>query len=180
MATTTKKLQRFYSSDGALTSKECRGCQQILPITSFYKKGTVSQTNTDGFEHRCIQCHKQRWHEHASDPEQRKRWLLERIRAKCKKQNIPFNLTIEDLVIPDVCPVLGIPLKFGVKGYAFRDRRGVQTPDDSPSADRIDPDGGYVKGNVVIVSYRANLIKTNATVDELVKIADYYSKLVGK
>jgi hypothetical protein len=73
-----------------------------------------------------------------------------------------------------------MPLKFGVKGYAFRDKRGVQTPDDSPSVDRIDPNGGYVKGNVVVVSYRANLIKTNASVDELCKIADYYRKLTAK
>jgi hypothetical protein len=97
---------------------------------------------------------------------------LWRIRSKCTKLDIPFDLDRSDLVIPTHCPVLGIPLVFGNvdKGYSHHASEG------SPSIDRIDPEGGYVKGNVVIVSWRANRIKGNASIQELIKIADYYKQ----
>lgn len=85
--------------------------------------------------------------------------ILARIKSRAKQNNIPFNLTIEDITIPDVCPVLGIPIKknHGHQGYF----------NDSPSVDRIIPKLGYTKGNVRVISNRANLLKNNATVNEL-------------
>ena len=166
---------REYNDQGVLIKKECGKCNQVLTIDQFYSKGKLSKTNIDGYENICKPCHKATWHAHAADPENRKRWLLERIRSKCKKGNIPFNLTIEDLVVPELCPIFGIPLTFGIKtSDKFRETRGVQTPDDSPSVDRIFPKLGYVKGNVVIISYRANVLKSNATPEELQLIAEFY------
>jgi hypothetical protein len=63
-------------------------------------------------------------------------------------------------VIPGVCPILGIPIVIDGKGQR----------DDCPSADRRIPELGYVKGNVRIVSMKANRIKNNATLEELEKI----------
>jgi hypothetical protein len=176
MAKTTKKLYREYNDDGTLlVKKECRFCNSIKPIDNFYKKGTVSRTNVDGYENKCIPCHKVRWHEQAANPENRKRWLLERIRSKCIKGNIPFNLTIDDLVIPPHCPILGMALKFGVKTETmFREKRGVTVPADSPSVDRIHPDLGYVRGNIVIISYRANMLKNDATIEEMEALVGFY------
>ena len=37
---------------------------------------------------------------------------------------------------------------------------------------------GYTKNNIVIVSNRANRIKSDATVDEIRKVADFYEKLL--
>lgn len=48
---------------------------------------------------------------------------------------------------------------------------------DSPSIDRIDPKRGYVRGNVVVVSMRANSIKREATIDELRKMVAFYESL---
>ena len=48
----------------------------------------------------------------------------------------------------------------------------------TPSIDRIDPKKGYVKDNIIVVSMRANRIKTDATVDEIRKVADFYEKLL--
>jgi len=85
--------------------------------------------------------------------------ILSRIKYRAKKHNIPFNLTLDDIQIPDKCPVLNIPLatRNGHSGYFS----------DSPSIDRIIPKLGYVKGNIRIISNRANLLKNDATVAEL-------------
>jgi hypothetical protein len=37
----------------------------------------------------------------------------------------------------------------------------------TPSIDRIDPKKRYVKDNIIVVSMRANRIKSDATVDEI-------------
>ncbi len=77
---------------------------------------------------------------------------------------IPFNLSIEDIVIPDRCPALGIPLRPG---------SGV-SHDGSPQLDRLVPDLGYVKGNVVVISRLANTIKQRATANQIRAVADWY------
>ena len=88
---------------------------------------------------------------------------LQHIRSKAKAENIPFNLTIEDIVIPSVCPILGIPLQIN----------DVHVGPNSISIDRIIPELGYVKGNVAIISHRANSIKNNASVEELEKVLEW-------
>ena len=47
----------------------------------------------------------------------------------------------------------------------------------SPTLDRIDNDRGYVPGNVVVVSYMANSIKTNATAEQVLAVGRFYSGL---
>ncbi len=41
----------------------------------------------------------------------------------------------------------------------------------SPTIDRLDPSKGYVQGNVVVISNKANRIKSNATSDEVMAVA---------
>lgn len=94
-------------------------------------------------------------------------YMLARVKMRAKLKGLAFNLTIDDLHIPAKCPVLGIPLTIG-KGSAS---------DNSPELDRIDNRKGYVKGNVIVVSRRANRIKNDATVAELEKIASFYRAL---
>ena len=94
-----------------------------------------------------------------------------RIVNMCKKvakdKNLPFNLVKEDIIIPDYCPILGIKLIAG-KGK----RSG-----NSPSIDRIIPEKGYTKGNIIIISWRANRIKCDATFIELKLISDFYNNM---
>lgn len=97
-----------------------------------------------------------------SDVERR---IFSRIKSKAKINNIPFDLERSDIIVPKFCPVLGIEL-IRRAGYG----RGYH--DDSPSLDRIKPSLGYVKGNVRVISARANLLKNNATVDELSKVLE--------
>ena len=91
--------------------------------------------------------------------------MLARAEQRAKAKNLEFNLELNDLVIPKKCPVLGITLIWG------RDAR-----DHNPSLDRIDNLKGYTKDNIVIVSQRVNRIKTDATIDELAKVAHFYTR----
>lgn len=90
--------------------------------------------------------------------------LLNNRRARLKKRaieaGIPFNLThseMRELLQCRVCPVLDIPLD----SSSFGNR---------PSVDRIDPHLGYVVGNVRIISNRANTLRSNATLREMVLV----------
>jgi len=70
--------------------------------------------------------------------------------------------------LPEKCPVLGIPLVYGMNS---RENRFA-----SPSLDRINSALGYIPGNVVVVSWRANSLKKDATPTELRALADYYAE----
>lgn len=80
-------------------------------------------------------------------------------RQECGKRGILFNLTPDYLegIWSGVCPILGVDIDIlSHKDHPY-----------APQLDRIDPSGGYVEGNVVWLSRRANNIKGNATVEEL-------------
>jgi hypothetical protein len=83
--------------------------------------------------------------------------MLGRAKQRAKRLGVPFDLSREDVAIPENCPALGLKLAvgYGRSGSA------------SPSLDRIDPSKGYVKGNVAVISQRANQIKNDATAVEL-------------
>ena len=49
----------------------------------------------------------------------------------------------------------------------------------TPSLDRIDPTKGYIKGNVWVITKRANTMKNSATREELLKFADNIYKYFG-
>lgn len=79
---------------------------------------------------------------------------------------------LESFNVPDVCPILGIPLNYdGTAG------EGWTRKDDSPSIDRIDSSIGYTEDNIQIISWRANRIKNDSTPEELFKLATYMQNL---
>lgn len=89
-------------------------------------------------------------------------------RNSAKHKGIEFTITLQDILpIPDKCPVLDIPLKF----YQGRGSRGFFQ--DSISLDRIDPSKGYIKGNVRVISGRANSLKNDASLEEIERIYNY-------
>jgi hypothetical protein len=91
--------------------------------------------------------------------------ILSRAKHRAKTLGVPFSLTIADIVVPSHCPVLGIPIIFnhGRKGYF----------PNSVSIDRIVPSLGYVPSNIRIISARANLLKNDATAEELRSVLYY-------
>lgn len=79
---------------------------------------------------------------------------------------------LADLEVPDICPILGMELNYlgvGEKGWT----RG----DDSPSIDRIDSSKGYEVGNIHVISWRANRIKNDSTLEELQALVNYFNNL---
>jgi hypothetical protein len=86
---------------------------------------------------------------------------------------VPFDLVLQDLIdiATDECPILHTPFVWGASGLG----KGKTRPD-SPTLDRILPELGYVKGNVAFLSYRANRIKDNGTMQEHYDIADFIWK----
>lgn len=85
--------------------------------------------------------------------------MLNSAKKRARIKGVPFDLTVEDLEFPEVCPVLGIPISRSPNG-------GWHWPS-SPSLDRINPALGYTKDNIRIISFRANTLKNNASVKEL-------------
>lgn len=101
---------------------------------------------------------------------QRARSLRSELQRRAHRKGIAFNLSTEYLrsLLRDtqVCPVFGVQLEHG---------RG-NLHDFSPSVDRIDPSKGYVVGNVVIISLKANRLKSDGTLLEHVKLIEWLSK----
>ena len=95
--------------------------------------------------------------------------LLQQAKIRAKKRNLICDLSIKDLLnlFPQdrKCPVLDIDLFWGSSGRGNRWN--------SPSIDRIDQNGNYTKDNIVIISWRANKIKGDCSIDELEAVLDF-------
>lgn len=78
-------------------------------------------------------------------------------KSRAEHRGIEFNIEESDITIPERCPLLGIPLICGTK----------EDYNNSPSLDRIDNTMGYVKGNIWVISKKANTMKSSATLEEL-------------
>lgn len=91
---------------------------------------------------------------------------LKSARKRAAERNFPYDITENDVHVPMFCPVFGTELKIG-KGR----------PDDaSPSLDKIIPALGYVRGNVWVISHRANRIKSDASLEDLEKLTAVLKK----
>lgn len=97
----------------------------------------------------------------ARNPE---RYLVAAARKRALDRGTEFTITENDIHIPTYCPVFGTPLKASLVG-----KRDLN----SPSIDRIDNSKGYIRGNVAVISYRANMIKSIGTADEHEAIAKW-------
>ena len=99
----------------------------------------------------------------------RELYLLNSAKKRAKKQEIPLDITVEDVVIPEVCPVFKIPFVLD----------NLKQSSNSPSLDRIDNTKGYTKGNVQVISALANVMKNKATPEQLLLFADWVYKTYG-
>ena len=146
----------------------CAMCQEYLHIDDFCFKTKTAPSRFDilgrGRHHQCRKCQNDRFLR--MDLRQK---LLYAARGRARKSGLPCTITVDDIVIPEICPVLGIPL-FPSVGNG---RKHPALIPNSPSVDRLDNDKGYTPDNIRVISMRANDIKSNATLDELEAVVAY-------
>lgn len=93
--------------------------------------------------------------------------LWKQTKQRARVAGLPFDLIYGDIVVPEFCPVFGLRLETG----------SGKRVDSSPSIDRIVPAKGYVRENVIVISWLANRLKSNATVPQMQRLAEFYTAL---
>lgn len=90
-------------------------------------------------------------------------YLLTKAKSRAKEVGLEFNLELSDIEVPEFCPILGIPIS------QFNGRFAPNTL----SLDRIDNTKGYVKGNVAVISLKANKYKSDMTLENVRALLHY-------
>jgi uncharacterized CHY-type Zn-finger protein len=157
-------------------SKRCSSCGKTRNKRAFNR---YLKTNRSAHSDVCIACARRlRAEKRKSQP-----WFYRKVslmlcnaRRRASESGLEFNLTREDIVIPERCPIFGTRFEDACKKKQRQYGNDVSRSY-APSIDRIENEKGYVKDNIVVISCRANSIKMDASVDELKRIAKFYSML---
>lgn len=172
-----------------LLEKQCLKCEQMLLVENFSKNSST----LDGLRSSCKKCDAQwrkQWYKDGGAKKQQlykkanpvrriTSSLVDGARRRAKDKSLPFEIDLdyvrsmvgENAEFASHCPVFGIALDWS----CMRDN-GRKPLFNSPSMDRIDPERGYVKNNIWIISFKANVIKSDASHEELKLV----TKAVGK
>lgn len=175
--------------DEVIINRICSCCKIEKPLAEFPKSAHAKY----GRSNWCLECHRnytaedkhrkrnreRRSHLWHTNPEWKERervkeearrkvkWretIINVLRTRAKVRNLEFDLEADDIPdIPKICPILQVPM---LKHTPY-----------TPSVDRMDSSKGYVKGNVWIISQKANGMKSNATMEELLTFSRYWLSL---
>ena len=158
-----KKLREF---------KLCNKCNKELSFNKFReRKDTGWKDINNKFRYSyCRECEKKRFKEaYKKDPIPQ---MLSNSKIRAKAKKLPHNITSDDIreVWPkdNICPVLKKPFEMGFKSE--------KTKSMAPSLDKIIPSKGYTKGNIVVISDIVNRLKSDASLEDLKKIINFYIK----
>ena len=95
-------------------------------------------------------------------------WKAAKKRARDK--SLDFDIEVSDIIIPQFCPLLHIPIIH---------KTGMGKPrTSSPSLDRLDNSLGYIKGNILVMSYRANILKRDAEFQEMQRLVNNWGAIL--
>jgi hypothetical protein len=164
---------RNYNSSN--NTRKCKKCNNHLDLSLFSKRIRLPSSSTKDpdkkvptlyYRELCKNCSlktinnskycspESRKINHRKDP---RKVMLSHARARAIKNNLDFNIDYADIIVPEVCPFLNIPIFVSSK----------KVGPNSPTIDRIVCDKGYTKGNVIVISHKANVAKSNLTLQEL-------------
>lgn len=148
---------------GANVTKQCRDCKRHLPLSAF--RGTRPQ---------CKECAYKAARQRRQDNPPA--YAVSQAKYRAKKKGLDFDITTDYIksIDSDICPYLAIPMVWNY-GQSVDGRAA----DNSKSLDRIDSSKGYVKGNVIVCSWRANNILSNATLPEMELITQNFRRILN-
>ena len=163
-------------------SKVCVVCNEDKFLSEYSKNVSAS----DGLQYRCKTCDSAYQKKRRADNleqnleygrayqkkrrknfDYRLKMLINASKQRAKDKDRVHEITVDDLkaIYPKdgKCPIFGIEMEFNSAGFR----------ENSPSIDRIDSSKGYTLDNIQIISWKANRIKSSATVEELETIVSY-------
>lgn len=177
-----------YKQEAIGDTKVCTTCGIRKSFSEYYK----DSRRKNGMQPRCKKCHLNSGmkyqktergkgvHKKANikySPKQREirrankaTTMIYAAKSRAKKRGVPCTITISDIHIPAICPVFKVPFAHGEDGKNVADMLFRPM---SPSLDCIIPELGYIPGNIQVISYLANVMKHNATPEQLVQFAQW-------
>lgn len=177
---------RNYNSKN--NTRKCKKCNNWLDLSNFSSRLRMPSPTTKDeskkiltlyYRSECKKCSlltvnteeysgsKKRKILHRNDP---RKVMLIQARQRAIKKGLNFNIDKSDIVIPENCPLLNIPLFVG---------DGKLGPN-SPTIDRIICEKGYIKGNVMVISAKANTAKGNLSFAELNLLINNLKRVLNK
>lgn len=170
----------IYGVSISMSNKICLHCKQKKPIQDF---NTYLYRGQHRYRNRCKSCTNKKAKEfRLNNPDYNKiksrayqiknpaRILWLQARRRAKENQLEFNIEISDIIIPNKCPILHLPISIGLEG---------RQPT-AASLDRIDNSKGYVKGNVAVISRRANELKSDGSLEDFKNLIEYLEKNLKK
>lgn len=106
------------------------------------------------------------YHRRKQAVENIKHYIIKNAKARAVKKRLDFDITEEDIVLPEICPIMKVPFDRNTRKYGY-------------SIDRIDPTKGYTKDNIWIISQIANAMKWDSNQEERIKFAKWVLSLEG-
>jgi hypothetical protein len=168
----------YYKANGTLNGKQCNSCKRLAAIQKYHSSNGVEKVrkyrseNKEKYKEQIRvgnEKRKQRRkvdtiyrdninsHKKSEIIRHKHRYMWYAAKKRAANKGIEFNIEIDDIVIPEYCPLLNVKLEYGTKdNYLF-----------TPSLDRIDVTKGYIKGNIAVISNLANSMKNCATTEQL-------------
>ena len=162
--------------------KVCSVCGVEKPIEEYHK----NSTNKHGVTNTCKPCATARtrlWYQNNKDrgKENARRGkikqrsdhatrLYQAAKDRATKFGLEFDISVNDVLIPEVCPVFKTKMIWSTG----------RSSEDSYSLDRIDPAEGYIKGNIQVISRKANAMKRGANRDDLLLFAKWILQEYGE
>lgn len=143
-----------------LAEKQCGRCGEVKPVEEFYLKGYIRKDGSQPRHANCRPCVVSYMQGHYAS--NHANYLYRGAKTRAKRRGLAFDIELSDIEIPEFCPVFP---HIALKPYTGK-RVHWQDHPDSPTIDRIDSSKGYVKGNVRVISWRANTLKGDATIEE--------------
>jgi len=167
--------------DSGVFYKECEKCKESKQSKEFRVR---SESKTHSRRPFCRSCEKSKLHDNYNKNKSARskkvmeyrenNWRLKMLwqaKSTAARKNLSFDIDENDIIIPTHCKYLGTPLT---------QEQGSGVVWSNTSLDRIDSSLGYIKGNVEVISRKANTMKNMATDEELIIFAKNILNLHGK